>query len=391
MAHKIIFISHDASRTGAPIILLHLLQWIKNNTNHTPVVILKEGGELEAEFKKLAQCVKWVSKNKKTKKYRALFDAARQFFILRWLHKFNPSLIYANSVVSLDLGSKLKLKFNCPMICHFHELEVAINRYFGKNNFMALKDNVDLYIGVSNAVIENLVTNHGITKKNTCKILPFVPTKKYSLEEKNNTQLKYSLGIPENALVIGGCGTLDWRKSPDIFIMVANQVKKIITQRSIYFVWVGDGREDVMRELDYDLKKLALDKVMFVGKKETPLEYFKIFDVFFLASREEPWGMVCLEAASLSMPIVCFDQAGGMPEFVQQDCGIIVPYLDIQSAACAIIQLAEDAHLRDKMGQAAQKKAIHNHDVEVACHQIERMFNPVVSAHLHKNKKNPKY
>ena len=45
------------------------------------------------------------------------------------------------------------------------------------------------------------------------------------------------------------------------------------------------------------------------------------------------------------LPIVCFDEAGGMPEFVQTDCGKFVPFEDISAAATAIVGLAQDAQL----------------------------------------------
>ncbi|MDH6063711.1 hypothetical protein, partial [Umezakia ovalisporum] len=48
---------------------------------------------------------------------------------------------------------------------------------------------------------------------------------------------------------------------------------------------------------------------------------------------------VCLEAASLGKPILCFDKAGGEPEFVEDDCGFIVPYLDLDAADMNLISL----------------------------------------------------
>jgi hypothetical protein len=38
---------------------------------------------------------------------------------------------------------------------------------------------------------------------------------------------------------------------------------------------------------------------------------------------------VCLEAAALGKPIICFGDAGGMPEFIEEVCELVVPYLDI--------------------------------------------------------------
>ena len=40
---------------------------------------------------------------------------------------------------------------------------------------------------------------------------------------------------------------------------------------------------------------------------------------------EDPYTLVCLEAAALEKPYVCFEGAGGSPEFVEEDCGFVVP------------------------------------------------------------------
>jgi glycosyltransferase involved in cell wall biosynthesis len=60
------------------------------------------------------------------------------------------------------------------------------------------------------------------------------------------------------------------------------------------------------------------------------LKYFAAFDVFALVSREDPFPVVCLEAASLGKPIVCFNSSDGEKEFVENDCGFVVPDLDIE-------------------------------------------------------------
>jgi len=47
---KVLFIGHDASRTGAPLLLLELIKWLTSNSSVKPSVLLKQGGELEAEY-----------------------------------------------------------------------------------------------------------------------------------------------------------------------------------------------------------------------------------------------------------------------------------------------------------------------------------------------------
>jgi hypothetical protein len=49
---KFLFISHETSRTGAPMVLLHFLKWIKANHPQINIDVLTlRGGALVGEFK----------------------------------------------------------------------------------------------------------------------------------------------------------------------------------------------------------------------------------------------------------------------------------------------------------------------------------------------------
>jgi glycosyltransferase involved in cell wall biosynthesis len=65
-------------------------------------------------------------------------------------------------------------------------------------------------------------------------------------------------------------------------------------------------------------------------------------DVFMLSSREDTYPLVVVEAASLGVPTIYFDQSGGIYDFIDAQSGIRVDYLDVQAMANAIEQLKND-------------------------------------------------
>jgi glycosyltransferase involved in cell wall biosynthesis len=81
------------------------------------------------------------------------------------------------------------------------------------------------------------------------------------------------------------------------------------------------------------------------------------FIVFALVSWEDPFPLVNLEAASLGKPIVCFDEAGGSKEFVEEDCGFVVPYLDLDAREDRVVELLHNPELRQRMGSRVARKA----------------------------------
>ena len=56
---KILFISHDASRTGAPILLLRLIEQIKIYSDFEILILLKNCGELKEDFERLGKTFVW--------------------------------------------------------------------------------------------------------------------------------------------------------------------------------------------------------------------------------------------------------------------------------------------------------------------------------------------
>jgi glycosyltransferase involved in cell wall biosynthesis len=145
----------------------------------------------------------------------------------------------------------------------------------------------------------------------------------------------------------------------------------------VHFVWVGGQRSGAqVHALMHDVERLRIGQIVhFVGPQPHPLPYFSLFNAFLLTSREDPFPLVCLEAAALATPIVCFQDSGGMPEFVGKDAGFVVPYLDVQRAADCILALARSDELRHSLGACAAAKVRSRHDINVVGRQIAAVLD----------------
>ena len=50
--NKILFVTHESTRTGAPLILLEFIKWLKGNSNFDIFILIVKAGILDDEFKK---------------------------------------------------------------------------------------------------------------------------------------------------------------------------------------------------------------------------------------------------------------------------------------------------------------------------------------------------
>jgi glycosyltransferase involved in cell wall biosynthesis len=381
MTSKVLFISHNASCTGAPILLLNFLRWFKANAETPFKILLKNGGPLESEFADLAPVFLLNQQRPKSlpeRILRRLGIANTQNPLQQWLAADSIELIYSNTITNHSALSALSF-LNCPVISHVHELESVIRSMAGKQ-VEVTKAATTRYISASNAVKENLVNHHCILPEAIETIHAFLPLTQLDQlrPAQESAKIRAELNLPDNALIVGASGTLGWRKGPDLLIQLAQIMRNRYPELPVFFLWVGGderGEQQRFYELQYDIQHLKLEQtVRFLGAKSNPLDYFRIFDVFAMLSREDPYPLVCLEAAFLAKPIVCFAGAGGEPEFVEEDCGFVVPYLDIETMAAKIHLLLESAELARAFGNRAAQKVRERHDISIAAPQINAII-----------------
>jgi glycosyltransferase involved in cell wall biosynthesis len=275
----------------------------------------------------------------------------------------------------VHIATALAEGLRCPTVCHVHELEMSIRR-FGKVKLLdrALAQ-VDRFVAVSRAVEENLVAAHGIDPDRIVRIPETIPIPTAPPDPARSARLRNELGIPADAFVVGGCGTADWRKGPDVFLLVAKALGAHAAGRPVHFVWVGGAPHD-LRLVEHDRVRLGLTgSTTFVGALDDPSPYYGVFDAFFLSSREDPYPLVCLEAAAAGLPVVCYADAGGMPEFVESDAGVVLPYLDITATADCLTRLAADDDERRRLGTRAAAKVAERCGIDIVGPQIAAVLD----------------
>ncbi|CDH43067.1 glycosyltransferase family 4 protein [Candidatus Contendibacter odensensis] len=378
---SVLFITHDASATGAPIILLSFLCWLKKNSDISFQILICKRGKLDQEFESVAPVWYLDDRSGLKARLRSLFRMLpfnKSRFVsyrdvaTRIRAKMNIDLIYSNTVANGKILEALSL-IDCPVITHIHELEFAIRIYAGED-FKYIKQHTDYFIVVANELQKNLTQKHNISHKKIECIYGFIPNiiQKKIDRSTSKKALTQEIGLPNEARIIGGCGTVDWRKGCDLFIQLALAIKLCKPSFAVHFVWIGSKPSGAaLLQLQYDIEHAELtDCVHFIGTRTNPLDYLAAFDVFALTSREDPFPLVMMEAASLEVPIVCFDRSGGGREFVQEDAGFVVPYLNILAMADRIMNLLHDEQKRKKLGAQAKEKVRKQHDINIVAPHI---------------------
>ena len=351
---KILFVSHDASRTGAPIVLLNLAEVLRTY-NYEIDFLLKNGGPLEADFKIKGKTF-IVSKNSN----KTLFKRAWNKFFPIEKYSFGNiewskyEYIISNTITNGDILPEIKKLFDGPIISYIHELEMGTSYY---SNPYDVKVQIELsngFLTPSEVVKRHLINNLCIKEQKIVSIPSYIPKPK---------NIKVKDRLTGNVFTVGAVGTLDWRKSPELFILIAYAVYKKRPGLDILFKWKGSVEGHELDRLTNDIRKLKLeDKVSFVESSHDVQSFYSELDLFILTSREDPYPLVILEAANMDIPSLCFENAGGAPEFVKAgNGGKVIPYLDIEDAADQVIYYFENPQERFKAGENAKQWLSNTH------------------------------
>lgn len=360
MQETILLVGHDAELGGAQIALLHILTWLRTRDDIRALVLLKAGGDLLETYASLAPTYLARRPASTGGRLGRLALYLRGGRIPAALALARIDLVHVNTVAALDLVDDVSRRWRAPVLCQVRELEMAIRAHCGLERFARVDRLLAGYVCGTNAVATYLRDRRGIAAARIHRVPPGLPSPSPDGVPATRTEI----GLPSDAFVVGGAGAMHWWKAPDFFVQVARAARRLAPERPIHFVWVGGGANEIAR-LRHDAERSGVAAhVHFLGWQREPHRYFAMFDVFLLTSREDTFPLVCVEAAMLGIPIVCFADAGGAPELVEDDAGFVVPYLDVAAAAERLVALAVSPGLRQTLGHRAAEKAHGRHCLE---------------------------
>jgi glycosyltransferase involved in cell wall biosynthesis len=366
---KILFLSHSATRNGATILLLDFLRWLAASDEFQIEVLMNGRGDLVEDFKKIAAVKTW----RNPEVFARAFPAARRQQFNSWLRTQSLrssigmsryDLIYANTAATAHQIPFLATKTR-SLLWHFHEAAFGLRLILGADGPSPLLPMVNHIVAASESVKTSLVDEFQVPSAKVDVVHSFINV--HDLSEADHlarrSKIRRQLGWPEDAFVVGACGSLGWRKGTDIFLQIARRIGEAQDCADIRFLWVGGKAfDEQVLEFDHDLRAFGLkDRCAWVPSNAEVVDYYCAMDVFAMTSREDPFPLVMLEAATLGLPVICFAKSGGPVEFVGDDAGLVAPYLDITAFAAHIKTLRDNRDLGRQLAAAASRKVRNNY------------------------------
>lgn len=355
---KVLFVSHEASLTGAPLIILTVMRYFAQYCPDVELyVFLDKGGPVVEDFAAIATVFK--------KYEEAPYQTAKEY-VLDTLKRFRlpkPTVAFCNTANTVHYSEAFVAQ-KIPVFTLVHEFASAYDKshferlyqfsekvIFPSQFVMRLADQkVPLPINKATVLPQGLLnSSFGDNDRQVCR-----------------QQVCQELGIPDDACIAVGCGSTSYRKGVDLFVSVAKLAFQTDTVRSLHFVWIGSGDYAHDTPLFWalrDIERLGLKaNVHFIGLRADPSPYYLAGDVFLLTSREDPFPCVVHEAMACRLPVLAFQDAGGAPEAIAEGGGIAVPYCDTVAMADALVDLANNPAKQLEIGEQGHEVVHRKYD-----------------------------
>ncbi|HLY57881.1 MAG TPA: glycosyltransferase [Stellaceae bacterium] len=355
---KLLFVSHEFSQTGAPLILLRLVESLARRVDAEFFVFTDRDGPLNDAFRQVAHLL--------------LGDIYLPFaggivtlpLLLQKLVPPAPVLAICNTANTAAYGRAFR-HAGIKVINLVHEAATG----YAEREFADLFTAADAVVFPSRYVL-------GLARRKVGRLADqarvigqglLQPALLDGDRAAAATTIRTELEVPPATRIVLTCGSLDLRKGADLFLATALAVLRRGAE-DVVFVWIGDGPRDrplLGWWLGYDTGEAGFaDRIRFLGPRADTQPWFLGADLFLLTSREDPFPCVVHEAMAAALPVIGFAGGSGAPEALG-DTGVFVPYLDVAAMAEATISLLADPTRREVLGAAGRTRVREAHDFDL--------------------------
>jgi glycosyltransferase involved in cell wall biosynthesis len=175
--------------------------------------------------------------------------------------------------------------------------------------------------------------------------------------------------------VVSFAGKLADFKGVDVLLRAAKIYEKKLNN-NVTTIIAGDGalREELLKLKD----ELKLVNVHFIGHvtQQQLVSLYNLADVSTVPSRTEPFGLVAIEALACGTPVVGTNQ-GGLPDFINDKVGTLVPVEDYQALADAIISEIFNDN-KEKRAEYCYNYALKNFSWKKSLDEVEKVYDEAI-------------
>ena len=372
---NVLLVSHEASQTGAPILVQNVARVLSERYNVT--VLCLRGGDILDALLDVSVGVVVAGRSS-----GAMSKLSR--FLKHFASKNRPDFAVVNSVESRQV---------LPLLDDLGVTSVSLIHEFAsytrpRTAFSEVAAHADDIVFSSPLTLENAADAAGLEITPNVHVFPqgkcVVPARDEAQStdtvERQRLQDHLRPTGHEGDFVVIAAGSVQIRKGTDLFIEVARQALAEAKGRRLRFAWIGAGY-DPEHDTGYSvylqdqLKRAGLAEEVRMLPPTTEIEYaYELADLMLLPSRLDPLPNVAIDAMLAGVPVLCFDAATGIADVLRQGDladACVADYLSTADMVLKLQALAASDTLYAEIAQRMQTHAQAFFDLDAYVRRIE--------------------
>jgi glycosyltransferase involved in cell wall biosynthesis len=380
MKAKVVHIVTRLDFGGAQQNTLHTVEHL-DRERFEPVLVAGPGGYLDSRARELEGKLKVHFIEDLVREVSPLRDLTALFELTRVLREENPAIVHTHSSKAGILGRIAAWLAGVPLVLHtfhgfgFHDRQHPLVKalYVWLERLAARISTRLIFVSRANV---DYAARHGLVRpEDAVLIRSGVPLAGLPAPIPDKKEKRAAAGIRRDPVLVLSVGNLKPQKNPEDFLRVAEAVSKKRPQ--ISFVFVGDGPARAKLEARAIARGLSR-VVSFTGWREDVRELIAASDIFLMTSLWEGLPRALVEAMKSEIPPVCY-ATDGIRDLVRDGLnGFSARPGDWETLAERVLELAENATLRQRLGKQAAAAIGSEFDIDEMVRAQERLLGSLL-------------
>jgi glycosyltransferase involved in cell wall biosynthesis len=303
--------------------------------------------------------------------HRSKFDPATLPALLKEFDRRKADVVHLHGYGATTFGRLAAAIRHLPVVVHEHA-NLTDTPWFQKVADRVLAPVTDIAIAVSNSTAEFTTRARLIPAERTKVVYLGVPLDEFSRvwSDAEIVEARRSLGIEDGTFAIGTVTRLMPSKGNEYFVEAAKSVLERVPNARIFIV--GEG--ELQASLEAQAAALGLgNRLVFAGFRRDVAQVLAALDLLVFPSLWEGTPLTVLEALAMGKPIVSTDADGLKDVLTEGVDARMVPRRNADALADAIVSLAGDAELRQRLSLRARATGA-RYDIDLFVKKMERLY-----------------
>lgn len=363
---RILNLLHSRNFAGTEQLVLTLAHTLEKTGNCEVFTAVKNGGILKQKYKDAGLRILDIPTN-------GFFAKNR---LAAWMRENKVDILHAHLTGAARMGVRLHEKTGVPLVTHLHLIKnaLAYRKAARAGELIAISTEVARFYEKTAGIPAEKI--HLIPNATTALEAPAASLPR----EECAAQIRRELQLPPSSRLFTLTGRVSPEKGHETLLRAMPAVLAKNPHAHVLIIGNLKQKPAYVRKLKKLAETLSLQKnIHFTGFRENILQCVRAAEAQFVLSKNEPFGLVVIEAMALGTPVIA-SNTGALPEILENaTLGTLVPHGDATALSDAIVKILEDNTPFQKMAELAKNRTQTLYSPEILAQNTLQLYRKIAS------------